>query len=85
MSSIDTAQIKLNLYLMLGQLQQIQQTQFSNSNNWSIQQYIPQTTTTLIQLSNLLNNTIDQLISLNPTLNKTLFIQAFSPVSYYQA
>lgn len=85
LNNINTASIKLNLYLMVNQLQIIQQNLFKNSNNYSIQQYITQTNTTLISLSNILNNTVDQLISLNPTLNQTLLINAQVPVNYFQS
>lgn len=84
-NSVTTASIKLNLYLMMQQLQQTQQILFSNSNQYAIQQYTTQGPTTLIQLSNILNNSVTQLLSLNPTINKTLLIPASVPVNYFQA
>lgn len=84
-NNISTAAIKLNLYLMMNQLQQIQQTLFQNSSQYAIQQYTTQGATTLIQLSSLLNNSVTQLLSLNPTLNKGLYIPASIPVNYFQA
>jgi hypothetical protein len=83
-NSVNTASIKLNLYLMMQQLQQIQQTMFKNSNQYPVQQYTTQGVTTIIQLSNILNNSVTQLLSLNPTLNKTIFIPSSVPVFYYQ-
>jgi hypothetical protein len=85
LNNVNTAQIKLNLYLMLGQLQLIQQTLFQNSNQWAVQLYIAQTPTTLRSLSNILNNTVDQLTSLNPNLNKTLLVPGNTAISYFQS
>lgn len=82
---VDTATIKLNLYLMLGQLQQIKFNLFKNSNKYSVQVYITQTPTTLMSLSNILNNKVNQLLSLNPQINKTLLIPAGTVVNYFQA
>jgi hypothetical protein len=83
-NNISTAQIKLNLYLMIDQLQQIQQTLFKNSNQYQVQTYTVLVPTTLMSLSNILNNTVNQLLSLNPTLNKTLLIPASIAVNYFQ-
>ena len=70
---------------MIQQLQQIQQNLFKNSNQYTVQQYTTQGVTTLIQLSNILNNSIGQLLSLNPTLNKGLYIPSSIPVNYFQS
>jgi DNA circularisation protein N-terminus len=83
---IETAQLVEDLYQMLNQLINVQNTlPNSNPNGWTVQSYIVPRTTTLINLCSTLNQTIDNMIALNPNMNGQYSIPEATVVQYFQA
>lgn len=90
MNTYQVSSVIAGLQQMLFTLQQAQSTLSTNTqnnlSNVSVQTYIPPTNMSWPQLAMSLNNTIDNLFSLNTIQNSNyVFVQAGTPINFYQA
>lgn len=84
LNRIETSNIVLYLFQFLGQLQITQATLFNNNRSYMIKTYLVNVPTSLVALSNLLNNSTDQLLQLNSGLNKLYIVPETTIIKYYQ-
>src|ERR1017187_8236096 len=84
---VETAQLVSSLYTYLQSLQSILASQnANNTKNFTVQQYYVLVPTSLYALSRYLNNSIDDLLTLNSnTLGTSYLVQQNTQINYYQA